>query len=200
MAGARSRTPSPPPCEHPLSIFQMRSYLLKLRGQQAPLPPRLPTGKIILAGTGAALAIGFVGALASITKQPLLLGSLGASCVFLFGLPEAPFSQPRNVLAGHLISSFVGLVCLKAFGPQTWALGLALGIAVIAMFATRTVHAPAGSNPVIVFLAQPGWSFLATPTLVGALGVLLIALVFNNAVHPGRYPLYWFGRATTTRP
>ena len=171
----------------------MRSYLEKLRGQQAPLPPRLPARKIVLAGTGAALAIGFVGALAALTHQPLLLGSLGASCVFLFGLPEAPFSQPRNVIAGHLLSSFVGLACLKAFGPQTWALGLALGAAVIAMFATRTVHAPAGSNPVIVFLALPDWSFLLAPTLIGALGVVLVALVFNYALHPGRYPLYWLG-------
>jgi len=173
----------------------MRSYLEKFRGQQAPFPPRLPARKIAVAGIGAALAIGFVGTLATATHQPLLLGSLGASCVFLFGLPEAPFSQPRNVIAGHLISSLIGLVCLKAFGPQTWALGLALGAAVIAMFATRTVHAPAGSNPVIVFLAQPGWSFLLTPTLVGAIGVVLVALVFNNAFHPGRYPLYWLGRA-----
>lgn len=171
----------------------MSTYLKLFRGQQAALPPRLPAKKIALAGAGAALAIGGVGALAAWSRQPLLLGSLGASCVFLFGLPEAPFSQPRNVIAGHLISSLVGLIFLKTFGPQTWALGLALGTAVILMFATRTVHAPAGSNPVIVFLAQPGWSFLLTPTLLGAVGVVLVALLFNNAVHPGRYPLYWLG-------
>lgn len=172
----------------------MKLYLQKFQGQQAALPARLPGKKIVLAGAGAALAIGFVATLAAWSHQPLLLGSLGASCVFLFGLPEAPFSQPRNVIAGHVLSSLVGLIFLKAFGPQAWSLGLALGTAVIVMFATRTVHAPAGSNPVIVFMAQPGWNFLLTPTLLGAAGVVLVALIFNNAAHPGRYPLYWLGR------
>lgn len=178
----------------------MKSIVAKLRGQQAPLPVRLPAGKIILAGVGAALAIGFVALLAARTHQPLLLGSLGASCVFLFGLPEAPFSQPRNVIAGHVLSSFIGLAFLKAFGPHAWTVGLALGTAVMVMFVTRTVHAPAGSNPVIVFMAQPDWGFLLTPTLLGAVGVVLVALVFNNAVHPGRYPLYWLGRDAPKRP
>lgn len=177
----------------------MNSYFGKFRGQSAALPPRFPVRQILLGGAGAALAIGFVATLASWTRQPLLLGSLGASCVFLFGLPEAPFSQPRNVIAGHLLSSLVGLICLKAFGPQPWALGLALGLSVIGMFATRTVHAPAGSNPVIVFMTQPDWGFLFTPTLLGAVGVVLVALVFNNAVRPGRYPLYWFGHDTPPR-
>lgn len=172
----------------------MISYFKKMSGQQVTLPPRFSRRKIILAGAGAALAIGFVGFLAEATHQPLLLGSLGASCTFLFGLPEAPFSQPRNVIAGHVFSSLIGLIFLKFFGPHTWSLGLALGTAVIVMFATRTVHAPAGSNPVIVFMTQPGWSFLLTPTLLGAVGIVIIALLYNNAVHPGRYPLYWFGR------
>ena len=177
----------------------MPTYFKKFRGQSAALPPRFPARQILLAGAGAALAIAFVATLASWTRQPLLLGSLGASCVFLFGLPEAPFSQPRNVIAGHLLSSSVGLICLKVFGPQPWALGLALGLAVIGMFATRTVHAPAGSNPVIVFMTQPGWSFLITPTLIGALGVVFVALLFNNAVRPGRYPLYWLGHDNPPR-
>ena len=178
----------------------MSSYFQRFRGRQAALPPRLPLRKILLAGAGAALAIGFVGAMANLTHQPLVLGSLGASCVFLFGLPEAPFSQPRNVIAGHVLSSLVGLLCLNLFGPHVWALGLALGTAVMLMFATRTVHAPAGSNPVIIFLTQPGWSFLLTPTLLGAVGIVLVALFYNNAVHPARYPLYWFGRDAAKQP
>ena len=178
----------------------MKSYFGKFRGQSAALPPRFPARQIFSAGLGAALAICFVATLAAWTHQPLLLGSLGASCVFLFGLPDAPFSQPRNVVAGHVLSSLVGLICLKVFGPHPWSLGIALGLAVIGMFSTRTVHAPAGSNPVIVFMTQPGWSFLITPTLLGAIGVVLAALIFNNAIRPGRYPLYWLGHDGPTRP
>ena len=176
----------------------MSTFLENLRGQRAALPARMPTRQILLAGLGSALAIGFLAALAAATRQPLLLGSLGASCVFLFGFPEAPFAQPRNVLGGHFLSALVGLVALKTFGPHGWALALALGAAVMLMFATRTVHAPAGSNPVIVFLTQPGWSFLLAPTLLGAAGVLLVALLFHHFVRPGRYPQYWLGREADT--
>nr|WP_223264590.1 HPP family protein [Sulfuriferula plumbiphila] len=40
-----------------------------------------------------------------------MLGSFGASCVLLFGFPESPFSQPRNV-----ISALTGLLFLSVFG------------------------------------------------------------------------------------
>lgn len=176
------------------------SYFAKFRGQQAPLPPRLPARRVATAALGAALALGLVAALAKGTGQPLLLGSFGASAVFLFAFPEAPFAQPRNVAGGHVLCSLVGLACFKAFGPAPWALGFALGAAVALMLATRTVHAPAGSNPVIVFLTAPDWSFVVAPTLIGALGLVLIALLFNNAVLPGRYPLYWLGRAAAPEP
>lgn len=178
----------------------MISYFKKFRGQQAALPPRPSARKVALAGAGAAVAISLLAALAAYSHQPLLLGSLGASCVFLFCLPEAPFSQPRNVIAGHLAGSLLGLVFLKTCGPHAWALGLALGTATALMFATRALHAPAGANPVIVFVTQPDWSFLLVPTLVGAVGIVLVALLFNNAVHPGRYPLYWLGHDAAPRP
>jgi CBS-domain-containing membrane protein len=111
--------------------------------------------------------------------------------VLVFGYPDVPFSQPRNVIAGHVISSLVGLAFLTAFGPQWWALSLSVGTAIAIMMLTRTVHPPAGSNPVIVFLVQPAWSFLVFPTLVGALVVVIVALVYNNLTRESRYPKYW---------
>jgi CBS-domain-containing membrane protein len=44
---------------------------------------------------------------------------------------------------------------------------------------------------VIVFLLQPSWSFLLFPTLVGALVLTAVALVYNNASREARYPKYW---------
>jgi CBS-domain-containing membrane protein len=178
----------------------MPAYLAKFRGQAAALPPRAPRRHILLAALGGAVAIALVAALAAGTAQPLVLGSLGASCVFVFGLPDAPFAQPRNVIAGHVISSASGLVFLQLLGPSPLAVGLALGTAIALMFATRTVHAPAGSNPVIVFLTQPGWGFLLAPTLLGAVLVVAVGVLYNNAVRPGRYPLYWIGRDAPATP
>lgn len=121
----------------------------------------------------------------------LILGSFGASCVLVFGVPASPFSQPRNIIAGHMISSLCGLVAINLFGPTWLSVALACGFAIAIMMSTRTVHPPAGSNPVIVFLSQPGWDFLLFPTLLGALAITAIALVYNNITNKNRYPRYW---------
>lgn len=169
----------------------MTHLLHKLRGDAVTLPPRASWQQIGLAWLGGALAIACVASTGDWLSLSLLLGSFGASCVLVFGYPDLPFSQPRNVVGGHVLSSLVGIALLQAFGPQWWALALAVGTAIALMMATRTVHPPAGSNPVIIFLAQPDWSFLLFPTLTGALLIVLVALVYNNATREARYPKYW---------
>lgn len=167
------------------------AFFLKLRGDKAALPPRPSTRSVMLAWLGGVVAIGAIASLSNMLSAMLVLGSFGASCVLIFGYPDVPFSQPRNIVAGHVLSTIVGLLFLKAFGPSWWALALAAGTAIAVMMATRTVHPPAGSNPVIVFLAQPGWNFVLFPTLIGAVVLVLVALVYNNAVRSSRYPKYW---------
>jgi len=169
----------------------MNTFFSKLRGANAVLPGRASGKSIAYAWLGGCLAIGAVAGLADAFSAVLILGSFGASCVLVFGFPDVPFSQPRNVIAGHVLSSAIGLLFLQLCGPSWWSLALAVGTAIAAMMATRTVHPPAGSNPVIVFLAHPGWSFLVFPTLAGALVLVAVALVYNNATRPGRYPSYW---------
>lgn len=68
---------------------------------------------------------------------------------------------------------------------RRWTIRVAL------MMMTRTVHPPAGSNPVIVFLTQPEWSFLFFPTLVGSFALVAVALVYNNVTRKANYPKYW---------
>ena len=169
----------------------MIAFLKKLKGDGAQLPPQPNNKSVALAWLGGVLAIAAVAALTDFLSVALVLGSFGASCVLVFGYPDAPFSQPRNVVAGHVISSLVGLIFLAVFGPHWWAVALAVGTAIALMMLTRTVHPPAGSNPVIVFLTQPAWGFLLFPTLVGALVVVAVALVYNNATRDAKYPKYW---------
>jgi CBS-domain-containing membrane protein len=167
------------------------SFLEKLKGDGAALPHRAPVAAIALAWLGGFLAIGMVALLSDVFSQMLILGSFGASCVLVFGFPDAPFSQPRNVIAGHVLSSLVGLVFLTVFGSHWWSVAMATATAIALMMLTRTVHPPAGSNPVIVFLAQPLWNFLLFPTLVGALLIVAVALIYNNATRTAKYPKYW---------
>lgn len=166
-------------------------FFRKLAGDGTQLPPAPAFKNIAIAWLGGVLAIAAVAALTDYMAAALLLGSFGASCVLVFGYPDVPFSQPRNVVLGHVLSSASGLAFLTAFGPHWWAVALATGSALALMMLTRTVHPPAGSNPVIVFLTQPGWSFLLFPTFAGALILVLIALVYNNATRDARYPKYW---------
>jgi CBS-domain-containing membrane protein len=166
-------------------------FLQKLSGDHTPLPPTPAFKLIALAGFGGFLAIGTIALLAQSLETVLILGSFGASCVLVFGFPDSPFSQPRNVIAGHFLSSLIGLACLTILGPHWWSVAIAAGLAISTMMWTRTVHPPAGSNPVIVFLTQPSWSFLLFPTLAGSLLLMLVALLYLNLTRSARYPKYW---------
>lgn len=143
-------------------------------------------GEMALAGGGVFVGLSSVALLAVLSGQPWLLGSFGASCVLLFGFPNVPFSQPRNVIGGHVLCAAVGLLFLWLFGFSWWALAAAGAVATMLMLATQTVHPPAGSNPVIVFLSDPGWFFLLLPTLFGVL-----ALVFLAKIHARLRQYYW---------
>lgn len=169
----------------------MYSFFAKLCGDRADLPPKPSRKSVVLAWLGGCLAIAAVAGLTDALSTALVLGSFGASCVLVFGYPDVPFSQPRNVIVGHVLSSAIGLVFLYLFGPSWWAVALAAGTAIALMMMTRTVHPPAGSNPVIVFLSHPGWNFLLFPTLLGALVIVGVALIYNNTTRNARYPKYW---------
>ena len=84
----------------------------------------------------------------------LALGSFGSSTVLLFAFAGNHFSQPRSIVGGHVICTAVGLLALALFGRHWWALASAVALATALMMLTRTVHPPAGSNPIIVFLAM----------------------------------------------
>lgn len=167
-----------------------RVIVEKMRGDGADVPPKAPTRVIGLAALGGIIAIALVAGLTQGLDELFIIGSFGATCVLVFGFPDVPFSQPRNVIGGHFVSTLAGLVLLE-FSSSWWSVALAVGAAIALMMATRTVHPPAGSNPVIVVLGQPDWDFLFLPTLVGAVLVVAVALVYNNATREARYPRYW---------
>jgi CBS-domain-containing membrane protein len=165
--------------------------LNKFKGDNATLPPKADSKSILLAGLGAAIAISSVALIADLSNSVLILGSFGASCVLLFGFPDSPFSQPRNVVGGHFLSALSGMLALKFLGHSWWSLAIGLACAVMGMMVTRTVHPPAGSNPVIVYLSQPAWNFLAFPVFVGSLILVLVALIYLNIIREAKYPKYW---------
>jgi CBS-domain-containing membrane protein len=166
-------------------------YLRKFRGQKGEQPSVPKINHLLFIWLGAFFAAGTVGFLAYYSNQPLVLGSFGASIFVLFILPETPFAQPRNVIGGHVVSTFIGLLFLHLVSPEWWSMALALATALTCMQLFKVAHPPAGSNPFIVFLVGANWDFLLMPTLVGAVILVVVALVYNNLSKDRHYPKYW---------
>jgi CBS-domain-containing membrane protein len=168
------------------------NYLEKFKGQGESLPEKSSMRDIVFAWFGGFISIAIIAYLTKSYDNLLIMGSFGASCVLLFGFPKSPFSQPRNVILGHFLSTFIGLAFLHILGNEWWSMALALGSAIAVMIASRTVHPPAGSNPLIVFLLGANWDYLIFPSLMGSIILVLFALFYNNLQKNRTYPQYWF--------
>ncbi|MBP1966885.1 HPP family protein [Paenibacillus aceris] len=142
-------------------------------------------------GIGGFLAILLCSTAGELVHAPLLMAPLGASCVIAFVLPQSPLAQPRSLIGGHLLSTLIGLCALAAFGVHAWSLALAVGAAITLMQLTRTLHPPAGADPLLVMLTGASWGFLLTPVLLGAALLVLVALGYHRATGT-RYPTAWW--------
>ena len=114
--------------------------------------PVRPSSLQILTGfVGGMLSISILAFMAGHYHVPLIMAPFGATCVLLYALPESPLAQPRSVIGGHLLSTFVGFTVFHRIGYGFLEMGLAVGLAVGLMQFTRTIHAPAGADPIVVF-------------------------------------------------
>lgn len=163
--------------------------IASLLKSNAPPAPSLQFTLMSFAGT--VIAIALTGWFSLASGTPWLMASFGASCVLAFGLPDSPLAQPRNIVGGHLVSTLIGLVVLHTLGNSWWSCALAVGLALVAMQQTRTLHAPAGANPLVVIASGASFGFLLTPVLAGSLVVVAVAWCVNNARSRGSYPKYW---------
>ena len=128
-----------------------------------------------------------------------LIGSFGASAVLIYGVPMGELSQPRNLIGGHVISALVGVIAYNLFPDNLpLASALAVSVAIAAMLATNTTHPPGGATALIAVIGgasvhQLGLMYAFSPVLIGALIMLLIALIVNNfSKNKNRhYPKYW---------
>jgi len=157
----------------------------------------------LLGGIGAGVTIGV---LAYITFQSILAGtnyglwlaaSFGSSVVVVFGYPENEFSQPKNVLLGHLLCALVGIIFVTLFNITQdrsiffIAIGLAVGISVMLMMAFKITHPPAGGNTIVVMLTQDSFQFLVFPIMVGAITIIIGGVIYNRFILKKNYPLKW---------
>lgn len=156
-------------------------------------PSRPEARTILRVAASCTAAIALIAGLGELTGEVLFSASLGASAAILFAVPEAPFAQPRSILGGQGISALGGLLAVAVLGDATWAaLALSVGLAVAAMLALRSFHAPAASTALIVVLEDPSPTYVLFPVLAGSLLLVLVGLLVNNVVRGQRYPRYWW--------
>ncbi len=152
-----------------------------------------PAVRLLWCLVGAACGILLALSVAGPPLTPFLLASLGGSAVFLFGLTRAPAAQPRALFGGHIGGALIGVACYQALGESLGVYVLALALALCFMLLTRTVHPPAGANPILMIYVHAGWSALWQPVLLGVVALALVAFVWSR-LYPGlcRYPVVLF--------
>lgn len=142
-------------------------------------------------GLGGALAVGFMEVAAWLGETPLALIPFATSIVLVLGMPEAEAAQPRALLGGHVISTLVGLAMLAIFGSSEPAAAAAVGLAMVAMRATGTMHPPAAINPIIVVVEGMKPGFVLVPVGLGAMLLAAYAFGWHNLARRGSWPTRW---------
>lgn len=176
-------------------------YFRKMAGTTQS-PPRAGLFEILWSWLGAFLGIALVAyindSMVEKTDLILLIGSLGASAVLIYGAIKSPLAQPRNLVGGHLISAFIGVTTFKQFYPYPWlAAALAVATSIAVMHASKTLHPPGGATALIFVMGSPklhdlGYLYVIMPVGAGVILMLLVALLVNNLSRRRRYPEFWW--------
>ena len=177
------------------------NYFEKMRGS-GPSPPGVGAGEVFWSWLGSFLGISAVALLHAGLFAPrdlsLLIGSFGASAVLLYGAVRSPLAQPRNLMGGHVLSALIGVTAHQLLGSTPWlAAAVAVSLAIAIMHLTRTLHPPGGATALIAVIGgdsvhQLGYLYVLVPAALGALVMLVIALLVNNIPKTRKYPEFWF--------
>ena len=118
-----------------------------------------------------------------------LVASFGSSMVLLYGYPESPFAQPKNVFFGHLVTAVVGMFFLYLIPfPLFIIIPLAVGFGVGLMILLNVTHPPAGGNPIIVIMGSVSLDYLLSPIISGSIIILVFAIIINRFILKKSYP------------
>ena len=149
--------------------------------------------KIIQSTIAAVFSAITIGVLTLLTyKTPygvFLIASFGSSMVLLYGYPESPFAQPKNVFFGHLLTALVGIIILMFVPFPTFVtIPIAVGLGVGFMILFNVTHPPAGGNPIIVIMGSVSFDYLFSPVITGSIIILIFAIILNRLILKKKYP------------
>ena len=176
------------------------NYFKKMLGETTS-PPRVKFSEVVWSWVGSFLGIAAVGGinynLLEDTDLVMIIGSFGASAVLIYGAIKSPLAQPRNLVGGHLISALIGVTTYTLFHNHLWfASALSVSTAIAAMHLTKTLHPPGGATALIAVIGSQkihdlGFLYTIIPVGLGALIMLVVALLVNNIPAKRKYPEFW---------
>ena len=135
----------------------------------------------IISALGAFLCISLIAFINSFDDFNIwLIPPFGATMVLVMAVHESPLAQPKNIFFGHILSALSGVLIYIFLGISFISIGLAVAISVWAMMITKTIHPPAGANPIIAILGGKGLSFILLPVATGALIIIIFAMIYNK--------------------
>ena len=143
-----------------------------------------------LAGIFSIITIGVLTVLSYKTSYGIfLIASFGSTMVLLYGYPESPFAQPKNIILGHFLTALIGIIFLN-FVPLPIFLNIpvAVGFGVMFMILLKVTHPPAGGNPIIVIIGSVSFDYLLTPVLIGSIIVVMFGVIINKFLFKKEYP------------
>ncbi len=181
-------------------ILKASHYFSKMKGGTKS-PSRVSLSEILWSWVGAFLGIIPISYLSynifEKTDLVLLIGSFGASAVLIYGAIKSPLAQPRNLIAGHIVSAFVGVTCYKIFPSHLClASAMAVATAIAVMHIVKALHPPGGATALIAVIGSHkihnlGYLYAFIPVGLGAVIMLIVALLINNIPKSRRYPDFW---------
>ena len=136
---------------------------------------------ILIASFGAFLCMFLIAYLNLIDKTNIwLIPPFGASLVLVMAVQDSPLAKPRNVFFGHVLSASSGVLMFYFLGESPLSISLGLSFAIMLMLITKTIHPPAGANPVIAILGAKSFEFVIMPVAIGASFIIIFALFYNK--------------------
>ena len=123
---------------------------------------------------------------------PIIVAPIGASAVLVFAVPASPRAQPWPVIGGNAISAFTGVLCAHLFSSPHVAAGFAVGLAILAMSLTRSLHPPGGAAALTAVIGGEtigdlGYSFAFLPVAFNAMCLVLAGVLYHR-ISGHKYP------------
>lgn len=168
-----------------LSAVLAQLGLIKRDSQRLSAIPLTERLKVALAAFIALFIVTYTSLqLADTASTIVLLASMGASSVLLFGLPNSPLARPWSFAAGHLISATVGLICSHLFTDLALMAAVTIGCVLFVMYIFECMHPPGGATALVPVIASTdsvlGYDFLLYPVALNVFVMLLVAIVLQK--------------------